>query len=202
MLPEFIMSSEGSWLGLSVYSERSTHTSSMQPATCGKRFVISIPLCPCGLAGNGEGISLPRLRRPVATVAGGSCPEYRSSAGLGSNVSTCDGPPFMNRKITRFARAGKCGALAPSGSRATLLSSPSAPAARADPRATSIPAEESICAAQVHRTRRQFAQESPAARLAKANQPIRRSKPLAVNAGRSAASPDRSTSSREDSESN
>src|SRR4051794_9447929 len=29
--------------------------------------------------------------------------------GLGSKVSTCDGPPFMNRKMTRLARAGKCG---------------------------------------------------------------------------------------------
>ena len=31
------------------------------------------------------------------------------SSGLESNVSTCDGPPFMNRKITRFARGAKCG---------------------------------------------------------------------------------------------
>ena len=30
------------------------------------------------------------------------------NAGLKSNVSTCDGPPCMNKKITRFARAGKC----------------------------------------------------------------------------------------------
>ena len=31
--------------------------------------------------------------------------------GLGSNVSTCDGPPFMNRWMTRLALAGKCGRL-------------------------------------------------------------------------------------------
>src|SRR5262245_61839130 len=30
--------------------------------------------------------------------------------GLGSKVSTCDMPPFMNRKIILFARGAKCGA--------------------------------------------------------------------------------------------
>jgi len=28
---------------------------------------------------------------------------------VGSKVSICEGPPFMKRKMTRFARAGKCG---------------------------------------------------------------------------------------------
>ena len=45
-----------------------------------------------------------------------------SSTGLGSNVSTCDGPPFMNRKMTRFARAGKCGGLGASGFAGTAAS--------------------------------------------------------------------------------
>ena len=36
-------------------------------------------------------------------------------AGLGSKVSTCDGPPFMNRKMTRLARGGKCGGFGASG---------------------------------------------------------------------------------------
>ena len=35
----------------------------------------------------------------------GRWPLYLSRAGLGSKVSTCDGPPFMNRKMTRLARA-------------------------------------------------------------------------------------------------
>ena len=35
--------------------------------------------------------------------------------GLGSNVSICEGPPRIQRKITLLARAGKCGFLAPSG---------------------------------------------------------------------------------------
>src|SRR5207249_7198952 len=39
------------------------------------------------------------------------------SRGLGSKVSTCDGPPGMKRKITRLARAGKCGRRGASGLR-------------------------------------------------------------------------------------
>ena len=35
--------------------------------------------------------------------------------GFGSKVSTCDGPPFMNKKITRFARGRKCGCFAANG---------------------------------------------------------------------------------------
>src|ERR1043166_3762783 len=31
-------------------------------------------------------------------------------AGLGSKVSTCDGPPFMKRKMMRLARGRKCAA--------------------------------------------------------------------------------------------
>ena len=38
-------------------------------------------------------------------------PLYFSSDGLGSKVSTCDGPPFMNRKMTRLAFAANIGAL-------------------------------------------------------------------------------------------
>ena len=64
MLPEFIIKSDGSWLGLSVYIERITQRSSMQPATCGKSSVTSMPLWPCGRAENGEGMSLPLLRSP------------------------------------------------------------------------------------------------------------------------------------------
>ena len=38
MLPEFIISSDGSWFGLSVYIERSTQSSSMQAADVGKKL--------------------------------------------------------------------------------------------------------------------------------------------------------------------
>src|ERR1700729_4033590 len=68
MLPEFIINSDGSELGLSVYIERSTQISSMQLATRGKSSEPSMPLCPCGRAENGEGITLPVLGRPVMTL--------------------------------------------------------------------------------------------------------------------------------------
>jgi len=42
-------------------------------------------------------------------------PAYFCSDGLGSNVSTWLGPPFMNRWITRFAFAAKCGSRSASG---------------------------------------------------------------------------------------
>ena len=44
------------------------------------------------------------------------------SNGLGSKVSTCEGPPGMNRKIMRLARGGKCGGRGARG----LLSVPAA----------------------------------------------------------------------------
>src|SRR5947209_20253436 len=37
-----------------------------------------------------------------------SCPLYFARDGFGSKVSTCDGPPFRNRKMTCLAFAGKC----------------------------------------------------------------------------------------------
>src|SRR3954453_16324683 len=99
-----------------------------------------MPLSPRGLAANGEGIILPLLRRPVMIEAGGAWPAYFSSAGLGSKVSTCDGPPFMNRKITRLARAGKCGGLGARGLLGTDASVRPGVAARADPAPISSPA--------------------------------------------------------------
>ena len=102
-----------------------------------------MPLWPRGRAANGEGMILPRLRRPVVSEAGGAWPAYFSSAGLGSKVSTCDGPPFMNRKITRLARAGKCGGRGASGLTGTDASaSPAAPRPRR-PEPLSSPASAS-----------------------------------------------------------
>ena len=81
--PSSSSSSDGSWFGLSVYIERSTQMSSMQPATCGKSSETSMPLSPCGCAANGEGINLPVLRRPVTTEAGGAWPAYLLQRRLG-----------------------------------------------------------------------------------------------------------------------
>src|SRR4051812_25220666 len=64
---------------------------------------------------NGDCIR-PLVRRSVfLSEDGGFWPLYLTRAGLGSNVSTCDGPPFMNRWMTRLAFALKCGLLGDSG---------------------------------------------------------------------------------------
>ena len=49
----------------------------------------------------------PLSPRPMQLAARAS-PSCFASIGLGSNVSTCDGAPFMNKKMTRFAPAGWC----------------------------------------------------------------------------------------------
>ena len=46
-----------------------------------------------------------------------SVPANFSNSGFGSNVSTCDGPPFIMRKMQLFAFAGKCGFLGARGPR-------------------------------------------------------------------------------------
>ena len=63
------------------------------------------------------------LAVPIAVTtlpkdAGMGCPASLSSIGLGSNRSRWLGPPSMNRKMTDFALAGKCGFLGLSGSAA------------------------------------------------------------------------------------
>ena len=50
----------------------------------------------------GEGCPGFSLGREVEGIA---LPAYFCREGLGSNVSTCDGPPFMNRKMTLLALA-------------------------------------------------------------------------------------------------
>ena len=86
----------------------------------------------CGRAANSSLTSMPlwpylleRERRAASprrscarcggSGSGSGLPWYLSSSGLGSNVSTCDGPPFMNRWTTCLALAGKCGGRGASG---------------------------------------------------------------------------------------
>ena len=95
------------WLMLSATMERMTQRSSMQPATWGNSSLTSMPLWPCLPNLNGDGSRLPgpgahqlRLLERQRLAA------FWARRGLGSNVSTCDGPPDMKRKITRLARAG------------------------------------------------------------------------------------------------
>ena len=50
------------------------------------------------------------VRRSVfISPVGRGWPSYFSSSGLGSKVSTCETPPFMNRKMMFFARGAKSG---------------------------------------------------------------------------------------------
>ena len=75
-----------------------------------------MPLWPRGRKAQGDLSTLPTLLNCVGwvlTLIGWPC--SRSSRGLGSNVSICDGPPSMYRKITLVARAGKWGGFGSSG---------------------------------------------------------------------------------------
>ena len=90
--------------------------SSMHSAVLANSSLTSMPLWPYFWNANGDPKPAPVLRSVRSdSVAGSDLPAYFESAGLGSNVSTCDGPPFMNRWITRFARPGNCGSRALSG---------------------------------------------------------------------------------------
>ena len=76
-------------------------------------------------------------------------------------MSTCDGPPFMNRKITRFARAGKWGGRGARGLRRTASSVAVRAGCRRPVSATTeIPASDSTCASPAHRIRRRSAKKS------------------------------------------
>ena len=116
-LPLFICRQPLAWAAVSVCIERITHRSSANCAVQGKRLLISSPLCPCLRNSNGDCIKCPIGRPFEPTLAS---PEYGwpchcVSAGLGSNVSTWLGAPFMNRKTACLALAGKCGGLGASG---------------------------------------------------------------------------------------
>ena len=112
--PQFISMSDGSWLGTWAYIERMTAISSACRAVRENNSLISKPDSPCRSNLNGDGSAAPVLRS-VASVLGTGLPAYRASAGLGSNVSTCEGPPLRKKWITRLARAGKCGVRGRSG---------------------------------------------------------------------------------------
>ena len=75
--------------------------------TCANSSLTSMPLWPYFLNLNGDANAAPVLRSVGRLRAAAACRAYLSSSGLGSNVSTCDGPPFMNRWTTRLALAGK-----------------------------------------------------------------------------------------------
>ena len=79
-------------------------------------------------------------------------PWSRVSRGLGSKVSTCDGPPGMKRKITRCARGGQCGTRAPAGRRtapAAAASSARSAARASEPKPRTRPPQH-LAAARQH----------------------------------------------------
>src|SRR3984957_20552386 len=82
LAPVFIISSAGSWLGISVYTERTKHMSSTHSARLGKISLTSMPLFPCFLNLKGDFIRLPVLRSCCRSPPGIGCPWYLSSEGL------------------------------------------------------------------------------------------------------------------------
>ena len=91
--------------------------------------------------------SVSRSRPP-----GGGCPAYRASAGLGSKVSTCDGAPFMNRKMTRLARGAKWGRWPPTspvGGRRRRREARWPRSPRPGPACRSPPPRGQACAAEI-----------------------------------------------------
>src|SRR4051794_32846598 len=118
--PQFMSISEGSWLGTSACMERMTQMSSMHWPTFLKRSLTSMPDWPYLLNLNGEGKAAP-VRRSVRRVGiGRILPANLARAGLGSKVSTWDGPPFMKRWMTRLALAGNWGLRAARGWRGSM----------------------------------------------------------------------------------
>ena len=68
--------------------------SSMCWAVWAKISLTSMPLWPYLRNRNGEARAAPVLRSVVRFPWGSVLPSYFFSSGLGSKVSTCDGPPF------------------------------------------------------------------------------------------------------------
>ncbi len=71
--------------------------SSMCAAVFAKSSLTSMPDLPYFLNANGDRMAAPVFRSVRRLPVGMGLPWYLSSIGFGSKVSTCDGPPFMNR---------------------------------------------------------------------------------------------------------
>ena len=56
-----------------------------------------MPLWPYFLNLKGEGNAAPVLRSVADSRWAAACPAYFARIGLGSKVSTCDGPPFKKK---------------------------------------------------------------------------------------------------------
>src|SRR5580658_10269098 len=108
---------------LSATIERMTQRSSTQVARWGKSSLTAVPHWPYCLKDHGDCKRFPVLVRSSLGFSNGSgWPLSLASRGFGSKVSTCEGPPDMNKKMMRLALAGNCGGLTSKG----LADAPSA----------------------------------------------------------------------------
>jgi hypothetical protein len=73
------------------------------------------------------------------------------NCGLSSNVSMCEGPPRMHRKITRLARGGKCGDFGASGSVAEDCGAPATASSASIPRSASKPSRDVVDVSHIRR---------------------------------------------------
>src|SRR5882757_2776022 len=90
--------------------------SSTQVEMCGNNSLTGVPDWPYCLKDHGDCKRFPVfVRSNFGFSKGRGFPLSFASRGFGSNKSTCDGPPDMNRKIIRFAFAGYGGGLTVSG---------------------------------------------------------------------------------------
>src|SRR3954447_6248911 len=113
--PQFMSMSDGSWLGSSAFIERITAISSMHSPMFGNKSLTSMPLCPYFLNLNGDGNAAPVLRSVLMYSPGKGLPAYLSRDGLGSKLSTWEGPPLRKKCTTRLAFAAKGGTFGESG---------------------------------------------------------------------------------------
>ena len=115
-------------MGTSVRMLLTRQSLSACAAISGNRSEIHRPLAPRWRNSHrgASSFALGTRPRPIAV------PACRTSAGLWSNESTCDGPPSMQRNTTRLARAGKWGGRvvpAASSAASALKATPPKPAA-------------------------------------------------------------------------
>jgi len=105
--PVFMNTVATSCAGMSVYMERMTAMSSTCWPIPGKSSLTWVPLRPMGVNLKGEPIATPLS--PIGR------PSIRTSSGLGSQVSMCEGAPCAKIWITALAVAGSGGALGARG---------------------------------------------------------------------------------------
>ena len=115
-LPVFMARMAPPWAALVPYIERTKQRSSATPARLGSSSLTQWPDCPCRRNSQGLLKRLPVSLNCTSGLANGSgLLSSRTSSGLYSNRSCCDGPPCMCRKMMRLARGAKWGARGASG---------------------------------------------------------------------------------------